>query len=297
MNTNGEWRTLGLLGGCYATWLTVTAFADVLGPWIAWPLITLTITLHSSLQHEVLHGHPFRDGMLNAALVFPALGLLIPYQRFKALHLAHHNDTNLTDPHDDPESFYLDPAAWRRLSRPLRAALRFNNTLLGRMILGPAIATAKMYRSDLRRLAHGDRSVARAWLLHALGAAPVVLWLATAGEVSAAGYALCAYLGLSILNVRTFLEHRADEAVHGRCVIVEDRGALALLFLNNNFHAVHHLRPDLPWYAIPRHYRENREHFLALNRDYRFTSYAEVLRRYALRQKEPVAHPLIANAV
>jgi len=297
MNTNGEWRTLGLLGGCYATWLIVTAHADVLGPWLALPLITLTITLHSSLQHEVLHGHPFRDETLNAALVFPVLGLVIPYQRFKALHLAHHRDTDLTDPHDDPESAYLDPAAWQRLNRPLRAALRFNNTLLGRMILGPAIATARMVRSDLRLLANGDRAVARAWLLHALGAVPVVLWLSTAGKVSAAGYALCAYLGLSTLNVRTFLEHRADVSVHGRCVIVEDRGLLALLFLNNNFHAVHHARPKLPWYAIPRHYRENREHFLALNRNYRFTSYAEVFRRYALRQKEPVAHPLMATIV
>ena len=189
----------------------------------------------------------------------------------------------------------LDPAAWRRLNRPLRAAMRFNNTLLGRMILGPPIATARMYRSDLRLLAKGDRTVAGAWLLHGLGAVPVVLWLSTAGEVPAAGYALCAYLGLSILNVRTFLEHRADESVHARCVVVEDRGLLALLFLNNNFHAVHHARPKLPWYAIPRYYRENREHFLALNRGYRFASYAEVFRRYALRQKEPVAHPLIAK--
>jgi fatty acid desaturase len=297
MNTNGEWRTLGLLGGCYAAWLTVTAFAGVLGPWLALPLITLTITLHSSLQHEVLHGHPFRAEALNAALVFPALGLLIPYERFKALHLAHHTDTNLTDPRDDPESFYLDPVVWRRLGRPLRAVLRFNNTLLGRMVLGPAIATAKLVRSDFRLAAKGDRAVVRAWLLHVLGAAPVVLWLSTAGEVPVAGYALCAYLGLSVLNIRTFLEHRADPSIHGRCVIVEDRGVLALLFLNNNFHVVHHLRPDIPWYAIPRHYRDNRDHYLALNRNYRFASYGEVFGRYALRRKEPVVHPLMASPV
>jgi fatty acid desaturase len=297
VNVRGEWRTLGLLGTCYATWLVVTACADVLGPWLALPLIALTITLHSSLQHEILHGHPFRDEALNAALVFPALGLLIPYGRFKALHLAHHRDANLTDPRDDPESAYLDPAAWRRLGRPLRAALRFNNTLLGRMILGPAIATAKMYRSDFRLLVAGDRSVARAWLVHAVGALPVVLWLSTVGEVPAGSYALCAYLGLSVLNVRTFLEHRADPSVRGRCAVVEDRGVLALLFLNNNLHAVHHARPDIPWYGLPRHFRDNRDHYLALNGSYRFASYAEVFRRYALRQKEPVAHPLIAAPV
>ena len=297
MNAKGEWWTLGLLGGCYAAWLGVTASADALGPWLALPLIALTITLHSSLQHEILHGHPFRDTALNAALVFPALGLLIPYGRFKALHLAHHTDSNLTDPRDDPESCYLDPATWRRLNGFLRAALRFNNTLLGRMLLGPAIAIARMYRSDFRLLLAGDRPVARAWLLHALGVLPVVLWLSTVGEVPAAGYLLSAYLGLSILGVRTFLEHRADPSVDGRCLVVEDRRPLALLFLNNNLHAVHHARPDLPWYALPRHYRDNRDHYLALNGGYRFASYAEVFRRYALRQKEPVPHPLNATSI
>ena len=39
---------------------------------------------------------------LNEALVFPALSLAIPYQRFRDSHLAHHNDEILTDPYDDP---------------------------------------------------------------------------------------------------------------------------------------------------------------------------------------------------
>ena len=48
MNAKGEWRTLGLLGTCYATWLVVTACAHALGPWLALPLVALTISGRAS---------------------------------------------------------------------------------------------------------------------------------------------------------------------------------------------------------------------------------------------------------
>jgi fatty acid desaturase len=105
-----EWPTLAVLAATYAVWMAVTSFAGTLGPWIAIPLLAVILAQHSSLQHEALHGHPFRNQRLNDALVFPALGLLVPYRRFRDTHLAHHHDPNLTDPYDDPESNYLDPA-------------------------------------------------------------------------------------------------------------------------------------------------------------------------------------------
>ena len=51
------------------------------------------------------------------AMVFPSFLLLIPYLRFKDTHLAHHHDPALTDPYDDPESNFLDPAVWAQLPR------------------------------------------------------------------------------------------------------------------------------------------------------------------------------------
>ena len=53
-------------------------------------------------------GIRFKNIHLNAALVFPALSFTIPYMRFRDTHLAHHVDSRLTDPYDDPESCYLD---------------------------------------------------------------------------------------------------------------------------------------------------------------------------------------------
>jgi fatty acid desaturase len=287
-----EWPTLALLGATYALWLLVTVTATAIGLWLAVPILGLLLAQHSSLQHEVIHGHPFRDQRLNDALVFPALGLLLPYGRFREMHLAHHYDPLLTDPHDDPETNYLDPAVWRRLRRPVRLLLAANNTLLGRMVIGPVLGTAWLWLEDGRRLCAGDRSIARDYALHALGVLPVALWLGLAGTVPALAYLLACWLALSILRVRTFLEHQAHEKAGARSVIIEDRGPLALLFLNNNFHAVHHAHPNLPWYRLPGEYARRREEFLRRNEGYRYRSYAEVFARYLLHRKDPVEHPI-----
>jgi len=287
-----EWPTIAVLVLCYAAWAGVVAVADRLG-WAAWPLLAVTLTLFSSLQHEALHGHPFRNRHLNAALVFPALNLLVPYHRFRALHLAHHDNASLTDPVRDPESCYRDPADWQRYGRPRRSLLMANNTLAGRLLLGPALYLLAFWAGDARRIRRGERDVAVAWLLHLAGALPVLAFLASYGRLSLGTYLICCYGGLSLLMLRTFLEHQAARSVFARVVIIEDRGALAFLFLNNNLHAVHHRYPALPWYALPGIYRRHRRAFLALNGGYVYRSYWQVIRRYAFRAKEPVAHPLL----
>jgi fatty acid desaturase len=291
-----EWPTLALLAATCAAWLALTAFAADLGPWLAVPLLAIVLAQYSSLQHEALHGHPFRDQRLNDAVVFPALGLVLPYPRFRDTHLAHHRDPSLTDPYDDPESNYLDPAVWARLSRPVRAILTANNTLLGRLVLGPFVGMAGFLAGDLAAIRAGDRAVTRAWLAHLAGMLPVLLWLATIGTMPAWAYIGACWLALSILRIRTFLEHRAEERHGARSVIIEDRGPLALLFLNNNLHAVHHAHPGLAWYRLPGEYARRRDDFLRRNGGYRYHSYAEVFRRHFLHRKDPVAHPLYAAA-
>jgi fatty acid desaturase len=287
-----EWHTVILLVLTYTGWAAVTAFAAKLGLWFAVPLLALILAQHSSLQHEIIHGHPTRNQRLNAALAFPALGLLLPFERFRDQHLAHHYDPLLTDPHDDPETNYLDPQVWARLPRPVRAVLALNNTLLGRMLVGPFLGTWRLWHDDLVALRDGDRQVARAYLLHAAGIVPVVLWLATVGSMPGWAYLLGCWLALALLRIRTFLEHQAHERAGARSVIIDDRGPLALLFLNNNFHAVHHANPKLPWYRLPAEYARRRDWWLRRNDGYAYRSYAEVFRHYLVRRKDPVAHPI-----
>jgi fatty acid desaturase len=288
-----EWPTLGLLVGCYTVWLLATVFYQEIGALLLILIVAPLVTLHSSLQHEALHGHPTRTAALNEALVFLPLGLLFPYRRFKMLHLRHHNDAQLTDPYDDPESFYFALADWHRLPAWLQTILDLNNTLLGRMLIGPLVMFAGFLARDLQLIAAGDREILRAWLYHVAGIAVVLVWVTAFCGVPVWLYALGAYLGLSILNVRTFAEHQAHELPGGRTVIVEASPVLGLLFLNNNLHYVHHENPRVPWYKLPMLYRSNRAAFLAANESYSFRGYGEMIRLYLLHPKSPVPHPFL----
>lgn len=288
-----EWPTLCLIMGCYAVFLAVTAFGSWLGPIAVIGLLAPVLALHSSLQHEVLHGHPLVSQSASEALLLPAIGLFVPYLRFKDLHLAHHYDPSLTDPYDDPESNYCDPERWARLAPWWRTLLLVNNTLLGRMLLGPAFSLGAFYGADARDLVAGNRRIAKAYSLHLIGLMVVFAWLATYSTAALWSYGLAAYLAMSILKIRTFLEHRAHERCGARSVIIEDRGPLALLFLNNNYHAVHHAYPRLVWHHLPKRFARRRAEFLRRNGGYRFNSYAEIFARYFLQRKDPVAHPLM----
>jgi len=292
MRNDAEWRTLLLAGVCYAVWLLLTfGWADL--PDILRVLVLIpTITLHSSLQHEFLHGHPFRNQKLNDLLIAPPIGVLVPYLRFKSCHLTHHINENITDPYDDPESYYLDRTVWTSLPAWFRSLLVANNTLVGRMTLGPALATVGFIRSEFVRAKAGDRAIPTIWLRHVL-AVGLLFWLVSAnGSLPPLAYFTAAYFGMGLLMVRSFLEHQAVEKTNQRSVIIETRGPLSLLFLNNNFHSVHHAYPSLAWYRIPAFFRENRERFLRMNGGYRYESYWEVFRRFGFLPKEPVAWPI-----
>ncbi|MEQ9812519.1 MAG: fatty acid desaturase [Azospirillaceae bacterium] len=286
-----EWPTLLVTLGCYAAWLAATAMAATIGLMPAILVTALTITLHSSLQHETIHGHPLPSRRLSEGLVFPALGLVQPYGRFRDSHLAHHRTANLTDPLDDPESNHLVAARWAALPWPCRAVLAANNTLLGRFLIGPAMGTLSLAVGDVRALLRGERGIAAAWAWHGLALLPVLAWLAFVATLPFWAYLVAAYLGMSILRVRTFLEHQPHDDRARRSVIIEDRGPLAFLFLNNNLHAVHHAYPGAPWYRLPALYRRGRDVFLRRNGGYRYGSYREIARRHLLSAKDPVVHP------
>jgi len=255
-------------------------------------IIILTMVLHSSLTHEILHGHPFRNQFLNALLVFPSLSFLIPYLRFSDLHLAHHFDENLTDPYDDPETNFMDPRKWYRLPNVLRYLLKFNNTLIGRMLLGPLIGQITFMTTDIVKIAKGEIRVALGWAIHVPAMACVLYWIEYIADISFFEFLISAYCAMSLLKVRTFLEHRAHEKPRARTVVIEGQGLWSFLFLNNNFHVVHHMHPNVSWYKLPSLYYENRDHYLRRNQGYFFASYAIVFYRYFFKVKDSVPHPL-----
>lgn len=289
-----EWRTVALILGCYAAWFAAGMLYTV-AAWASVALLTVTIVLHSSLQHEAIHRHPTRRAGWNEALVCLPLGLLVPYRRYRELHLKHHAGSRLTDPYDDPESFYLAFCDYDRLPRALRVLLGWNNRLVVRMLIGPAIAAAGFLLAEMRvagRLHDREtRSWRRAWGSHAIGVAAVAAVVRSGFGMPVVAYGLSAYLALSILAVRSFCEHQWAEAPDGRTVIVE-HSLLGFLFLNNNLHLVHHKHPGLAWYDLPAAYRARRAAWRAMNDGYVFAGYGAVMRTFGLRPKEPVVHPM-----
>ena len=286
-----EWPTFLVLLSTYGIWIFATSALYASLPVVATIIAGLAVAQFSSLQHETLHGHPFRSRILSEAAVLPALTLTVPYGRFRDTHLAHHHDPDLTDPYDDPESNFLDPSVWNRLSAPIRALLRANNTVLGRMTLGPLIGNALWLRGEAALILAGDAHVRREWALHMAGLVPVVAWLWVAAMPWWA-YLVAAWIGHGLLKLRTYLEHRAHDTARARTVVVEDRGPFALLFLNNNFHVVHHMHPTVPWYKLPALYDQNRAHYLRRNDGYAYRNYMQIIRAHFLRAKDPVPHPL-----
>lgn len=288
-----ELPTLALICATYGLWV----WAIVAMPFaLAIAVLTLTLAMHASITHEVLHGHPTSWQALNAIFARPGLTLFIPYGRFRDTHLAHHRDEILTDPYDDPESNYLDPEIWAGLSAGMKIILQVNNTMLGRMKIGPLLGTLGFIAGDIALMRKGNRRVRHSWLAHILWTLPVIAFVQMMAFPLWA-YLIACYLGQSLIRIRSFLEHRAHQTARARTVIIEDRGPLAFLFLNNNFHVVHHMHPALPWYRLPTIYFANSAHYLRRNNGYRYASYAEVFRAHFLRPKDPVAHPLHARAV
>lgn len=290
-----EWPTVLLVLLCYGIWIAAGLFVWPSFPVFALMLMAFSVALHSSLSHEVLHGHPTRNAQINEACVFLPLGLAWPYRRFKTLHLRHHADERLTDPMDDPESYYK--ALWRHEAMPgwLKALLRINNTMVGRFLLGPWLSVVGFVVGDARLILSGDRAVTFAWVLHAAGLAVVVLVVVYGFGIPFWLYVLVpVWLGQSMIAIRTFAEHQWDENPEGRTVIVE-RTPLSFLFLNNNLHFVHHASPTVAWYKLPKLFREKRDEWVHMNNGYVFPNYLAMLKAYAFKPKEPVVHPVLRS--
>ena len=292
-----EWPTLLVAGAIYGGFALLTWYYHVLPWWLVLPAGAWLLAWHGSLQHEAMHGHPTRRRWLNELFVFPNLWLWMPYRVYRDSHLAHHRDERLTDPLDDPESYYMTADEWQRLGPTMRWIMRVRNTVAGRLLFGPAIAVAYLLRQEVPRLLRGERRALRAWALHVPAVALVLFWVVAVCGIPLIEYiALFVYPAISLTLLRSFAEHRAEEDPENRSVVVEASWPLALLFLNNNLHWLHHHEPGLPWYALPQRYREHRAEVLAANGNYRFCGYFEILSHYLFTAKEPVIHPDYADS-
>ncbi|MGQ0677184.1 MAG: fatty acid desaturase, partial [Rhodospirillales bacterium] len=207
-----------------------------------------------------------------------------------------HRNELLTLAGVDPESRYWRPEDLEALGPAGRALARAENTMLGRVTVGPLWVSLRFLWCEARAIAAGDRKIARAWLWHLPGVAAVMAWAALVCGMNPLVYvALFALPGTALMLIRSFAEHRAVPAVDQRTVVVENAPVMALLYLNNNLHATHHMTPSLAWYRLPAFHRQSRALLERQGVGF-YRGYAEVFRRYLLRPHDQLIHPFQSKA-
>ena len=287
-----EWPTWAVLVAVYGGWLALTWHAAALPWWVVLLAGGWLTAWHGSLQHEAIHGFPTRSARLNGALVWLPVGLWMPYSIYRETHVEHHESALLTDPAADPESFYVPPEAWARMGRLRRAVHVVNQTLAGRLCIGPALIAGRFWLGEARRLLGGDFAHARTWAGHMVGVALVFAWTAGVCDLPIAAYvAMFAWPGLSLTLLRSFAEHEPATEADRRTVIVESGWLGSLLYLNNNLHAVHHAFPGLAWHAIPGARRARRDMFAGPDGPRIHRGYAAIARRFLLKPRDCPVHP------
>jgi fatty acid desaturase len=287
-----EWPTIALAAIIYAMFFVATFYWKHLPFWVLAFAGAWITAWHMSLQHEIIHGHPTRKRWINNVIGVWPLALWLPFENYRHSHLAHHNDERLTDPLDDPESYYWRQEDWDGLGRFGRAIIRLQASLIGRMLIGPFWASAKLWKTEFARIAAGDRKAMRHALMHGLEAAAVLFWVLVVCRMPLLTYLCCfAYAGTSLAMVRSFAEHRAENVVERRTAIVEKSWILGPLFLFNNLHVAHHMRHTMPWYCLPGWYQANRAALIERNGGLVYNGYFDVVWRYLLRPHDQSLHP------
>jgi fatty acid desaturase len=278
----------------YSLWFLLVWFNAVLPWWIIMPVGAYLLAWHFSLQHEAIHSFRGVPAWLRFAVVFPPLGLWFPFPLYRKSHSTHHRDIHLTVPGVDTESYYVSRADWERTGVVKRALLTFNQTMAGRLLIGPALRLWILVNKETRRVRQCDYSHLPHWAIHVVAVGLLFGFISGVCRFPWWQYCLLvAYPALSLSLLRAFTEHRAAEDSQERTASVESNAVFGLLYLYNNLHVAHHSRPTLPWYDIPRFYRENRAELLKSNADFVYEGYGELARRYLVVPVFSPVHPLL----
>jgi fatty acid desaturase len=278
----------------YSAWFALVWYHALLPWWVILVVGAYLTAWHFSLQHEAIHSFRGVPRWLSFAAVFPPLGLWFPFPLYRKSHRTHHRDPDLTVPGVDTESYYVRQADWARMGAFQRRVLIFNQTLVGRLVLGPLLRLRILVIREFVRVWNGDRSHLPHWGVHVVAVGGLFWFIAGVCAFPWWQYVLLvAYPGMSLGLLRAFTEHRAAPDYPQRTASVESNAVFGLLFLYNNLHVAHHLQPAMPWYDIPRYYRENKHELLEGNGHFVFPGYGVLARDYFLVPVFSPVHPTL----
>jgi len=281
-----EWPTWATVASVYTLWWIVLDNFEVIP--FAPILLVIVLAFHGSVQHELLHGHPTKSQLINDLLAYPPLAIWYPYPVYKDTHLIHHDDVNLTVPGVDPESKYMTEGDWDNLTKWKQQLALFNMTLLGRLTLTPLLHFVKLQKQMFVSLRMPLSPISVVWIIHELLVLSLLLLVGFFFLVNVFEYIVCAYFAQSVILLRSFYEHRAAKEPSHRSIIMNASLPVRLLFLNNNYHIVHHNKPGMSWYRLPTEYKDRTDEYHKMNGNFIESGYNRWFKKYLFRA---VCHP------
>jgi len=295
LKSPGDWRTLVIAVLVYGGWLATVFLHKQMPWWATFALLTWFGAWHLSLQHELVHGHPFRNSKLNAALASLSPTMWVPFLSFKRDHISHHNST-LTHPKLDTESYYSMPEQWQHSGRFLRSIYWANRTIAFRLTIWSVFSTVQYFFADAWRAIRNVDNARSAWVLHIPALIAVTYIVNNLAGMSMIEYLIGGVFASHSLNMmRSFAEHKTLGDESTRTAMIDAGRVMSLLMLNNNLHIAHHDEPSAPWYKVP----EVAERLNAFERAQKIDAlykggYGELLRRFTFK---PYDQPVYSKSV
>ena len=286
-----ELPTWLLIIAIYTGWFTTLAYWHTLGLLPATVLLIWFTAWYMSLQHELIHGHPTRFPRLNQLFGTLPLAVWYPYGLYRDSHLAHHHNDRLTVPVDDPESYYFTEQTWARFTPWQKRIIHARNTFLGRLLLAPLLDIVQTLGSAVAAFRELRLRAMLMWLVHGALLAGLVVWMRHVGFSPIWFVLAVSYPALALTKVRSFLEHRAADDPLARSVINEAGIFWQVLFLNLNYHSVHHDLPGVPWYGLKGLYQQNRAVYQQRNHGFVVKGYGQWLRQFWDKAVDVTVHP------
>ena len=293
--SSGDWRTLIIATLVYIGWFASVFTHKQLPWWATFALLTWFGAWHLSLQHELVHGHPFRNSKLNAALASLSVTMWVPFLSFKRDHISHHN-TTLTHPQLDTESYYAIPETWQNSGRLLRAIYWANRTLAFRLTVWSVFSAVQYFIADAWRAVRNVGNARAAWFLHIPALVAVIYIVTNLADMSMVEYLIGGVFGSHSLNMmRSFAEHKTLDNESTRTAMIDAGWLMGMLMLNNNLHIAHHDEPSAPWYEVPAVAKRTNAYERAANIDSLYKGgYGEIIRRFTFK---PYDQPVYSKSV
>jgi fatty acid desaturase len=251
---------------------------------VAWVLQALAMLGMASAAHYASHGTLFASPRANRVsgtlLLWP---LLLNAGTDQAFHRQHHAATRVEG---DTEYAFDGRTPFSYLAAMVFGGVSFvleNWWDTARTIVGRAPAWVRSAR-QARRI-RVDAAVGTLWL-----AALVSLTVVAPGAMVRLWLAPLALALCGVLNVIVLPEHfRCDRVpdIRRNTRSVETGRALAWIYWNGNFHAAHHLKPNVSWADVPVVHRDERATLAHVSPSYRSFHWA-VLRGFAHHDSGPV---------